>query len=187
MRNHMVKNATFMADQISDGTETHLFSLQDPLQLQHSFCTIGNHGKQIQSADLPVSNGILHVVDRILEPEFYAQSFNQLELQSEFNYNSLGRVSLRTIVDFVQGYDQYPHARDGTNACGVLHLGAQSHLPVLLAQYLELITLNRLPEIEFGKFLNASNCKETIRSLIQYSLPRKHYYLDRREATKNGS
>ncbi|KAL7577256.1 hypothetical protein ACA910_003577 [Epithemia clementina (nom. ined.)] len=174
VRNHMVENVALTTDQIFDGTKTHLFSLQDPLPLQHSFRTIGNHGAQVQSANLPASNGLLHVVDRVLEPEFYAQSLKQLELQSELDYDSLGRVSLRTIVDFVNGFDQYTHLPP----TGQTHVACRIRALNRIGLFYLPDTLNRSPEIKFGEFLNASNRDETIHNLIQYSLPHKNYYLD---------
>ena len=171
IRNHMVPNFALTEEEVFQGAKTHLYSLEDPLRLEKSFRNID--GAQIQSADQVADNGMLHVVDRVLEPEFFKFSFSSLEKQKEFGPDWLDRTSMKTIVDFMDARSSYTHQIEE----GQTHVGCRIRaLNRIGLDYLPK-TLNRSPEIVMGEFLNASFKDETVHNLIQYSLPHKNYYL----------
>lgn len=170
MRQHMVENVALTTEQLFDGSKTSLFTMADPVEVQKSFKTIA--GAQIESGNLEASNGIIHVIDRVLEPEFYDHSFRQLELQEELGEDWLGRVSYSTIVDFVKGRSQL----EKLIPSGQTFIACRTRALNRIGLFYLPKTLNRSPEIKFGEFLNASYTQETTQNLIQYSLPHQNFY-----------
>ena len=170
VRNHLVLNTALTKDVIFDGSKFQLYSMQDALELQVSSSHI--QGAQIESADLQADNGVLHVINRVLEPNFYQHSLEQLEEQAELGDDWLGRVSMKTIVEFNDARGMYSHViPEGQThvACRIRALNkiGLDYLPK---------TLNRSPGIKFGEFLNGTNKDETKFNLIEYSLPHHNFY-----------
>jgi uncharacterized surface protein with fasciclin (FAS1) repeats len=67
-------------------------SMHDPLRISQFLQYIGGAG--FVTVNLNCSNGILHLIDRVLEPEFYKDSLANLELQSEFGPDWLNRMDV---------------------------------------------------------------------------------------------
>jgi uncharacterized surface protein with fasciclin (FAS1) repeats len=147
-------------------------SMNDPLRISQFLKYIGGAG--FVTVNLNCSNGILHLIDRVLEPEFYKDSLANLELQSEFGPDWLNRTSMQTIVDFVDGRDVYKRM----NPNGTTHVGCRIRaLNTIGLMYLPQ-TINGAREIKDGEFMNASFKEETRHNLLEYSLLNGMYYYD---------
>lgn len=170
LRHHMVENAALTTAEIFDGTKTSLFTLEDSVQMELSFQTIG--GAKILTGNITADNGMLHIIDRVMEPAFYKHSFQQLEEQDELGPDWLERVSLSTIVDFVNGREVLAKVVPE----GQTQVACRTRALNRIGLFYLPKTLNRSPEIKFGEFLNETYKKETVYNLIEYSLPHKNFY-----------
>ena len=168
--NHIIDNVAMTKSELFDGTKNHIFSLEDSLVIVPSSQIIGK--ARIEGADIQADNGILHIIDKVMEPDFFAHSFEELERQHEFGPDWLDRVSLQTIVDFQNARSEYTHLIEE----GQTHVGCRIRALNTIGLFYLPKTINRSPEIKFGEFLNASHREETIHDLIQYSLIHKNYY-----------
>mmetsp|Transcript_1548 Transcript_1548/g.3358 ORF Transcript_1548/g.3358 Transcript_1548/m.3358 type:complete len:740 (-) Transcript_1548:97-2316(-) len=168
--NHIVENQVVSASELFDGTINHIFSLEDSLVVTHTNQLIG--GARMISPNLNAANGIVHVIDKVLNPDFYAQSLSNLQRQTEFGPDWLDRVSLLTIVEFTNSLNYFEKLVPE----GQTQVGCRIRALNRIGLFYLPKTINRSPEIKFGEFLNASFTDETIHNLIEYSLIHKNYY-----------
>ena len=80
--NHMVANETLTMAQLFDLKRTALTSLHDTLTVSQWNQKINRAG--VIRGDLKALNGILHIVNAVVEPDYYDNSFARLELQPEY-------------------------------------------------------------------------------------------------------
>eukprot|EP00522_Entomoneis_paludosa_P014952 CAMPEP_0172453626 /NCGR_PEP_ID=MMETSP1065-20121228/10853_1 /TAXON_ID=265537 /ORGANISM="Amphiprora paludosa, Strain CCMP125" /LENGTH=731 /DNA_ID=CAMNT_0013205811 /DNA_START=128 /DNA_END=2323 /DNA_ORIENTATION=- len=168
--NHIIADTKIGASELFDGTKNHIFSLEDSLIIAHNNQVIG--GARMLSPNLEAVNGYVHVMDKVMNPDFYAHSFEELERQSEFGPDWLDRVSMQTIVDHLDARSYYTHLIEE----GQTHVGCRIRALNRIGLFYLPKTLNRSPEIKFGEFLNESFKEETKYNLIEYSLIHKNYY-----------
>jgi uncharacterized surface protein with fasciclin (FAS1) repeats len=169
VRQHMVVGNYTVYDFFNTAGDQ-VASMHDPLRISQFLQYVGGAG--FVTTNLNCSNGILHLIDRVLEPNFYQDSLANLELQSEFGPDWLNRTSMQTIVDFVDGRDVYKRM----NPNGTTHVGCRIRALNTIGLYYLPQTINGAKEIKDGEFLNASFKNETIHNLLQYSLVDGMYY-----------
>jgi len=172
VQNHIVQGVSLQRADIFNSQTTELQSMTDKLKVDQSLQVI--NGAQIVTADIQASNGILHVVNRVLEPDFFNHTLANLELQPEFGPDLLERVSLLTVVDFVGARSEFYTMRpEGTTQVGC-SIRAFNRMGL---DYLSQ-TINESSDVKYGEFLNASFKNQTIDNFIRYSLLDRTYYLD---------
>jgi uncharacterized surface protein with fasciclin (FAS1) repeats len=171
LRNHIIPNASLTSDDV--------FS-QNRLQSLYSDLTIDTFFSKIEQATIvegnkQASNGYVHIVDRVIAPPFFYQTFKDLESQPEYGPDELGRTSLVDVVDFVDGRDQYGRVVDR----GLTHAGCRIRAFNRINDYHKwtINEANSTGVIE-AEFLNDSMKNETIANFIQYTLVPKNYYFD---------
>ena len=172
LKQHIVAlgNETFLIDDIFDLQRESLPSLTDPIVL-NQFETRLQDAKIIEK-NVTATNGVLHVVDKVLRPLFFDQSFSQLELQTELGPDELKRTALTDVVDFVGARDRLNHV----NEAGTTFIGCRIRAFNRLEEYLPQ-TVNGSPDgVIFGEFLNETYKEETIHNFIEYNLIPKNYY-----------
>jgi uncharacterized surface protein with fasciclin (FAS1) repeats len=170
LRQHIVPDVKLDATSIFDFQVTELVSLQDPIAVSQFERSV--QGASITEADVPALNGILHVVNKVLRPKFFDESFAQLELQSELGPDDLGRVALTDVIDLLGTRDSLTVVSpEGTTFVGC-RIRAFNRLEEYLPQ-----TINGSPDgVINGEFLNETFKTETQRNFIEYSLIPKLYY-----------
>ena len=123
MKQHIVVtggNETFLYDDIFDLTRESLISLRDPI-------VINQFETKLQDAtfverNVTATNGVLHVINKVLRPLFFDQTFAQLELQSELGPDvELNRTSMTVVVDAVNARERLNHE----NEAGLTFIGCR--------------------------------------------------------------
>ena len=172
VKNHMIEGASLKRGDIFNSQTTEIQSMTDKLRVSQFLQVVG--GAQIVTADIEASNGMLHVVSRVIEPAFFENTLANLELQPEFGPDHLGRVSLQTVVDFVGARSHFYTLRpEGMTQVGC-RIRAFNRMGL---DYLPQ-TINDSNDVKYGEFLNASFKNETIDNFIRYSLIPRTYYMD---------
>jgi uncharacterized surface protein with fasciclin (FAS1) repeats len=170
LRHHIVPDFLLNRTEIFNNQRVEIMSIQEGINISQFEQTI--HGSQLVEYDIPATNGILHVVNKVLEPNFFKQTFSQLELQEEFGPDHLDRTAMVDVVDLVKGRDILDEIRpDGQTFVGC-RIRAFNRLEEYLPQ-----AINGSPEgVIRGEFLNITNRNETIHDFIRYSMIPKNYY-----------
>lgn len=175
---HIVPDMALNASEIFDNQKTELSSMRDLIAI-NQFALAVQTAELTEEKDVQASNGVLHIISKVLRPKFLDESFADLELQTELGPDDLGRTALTDVVDFVDGRNELKIIRQE----GLTFVGCRIRAFNRLEEYLPQ-TVNEAPEgVILGEFLNASYTTETTRNLIQYSLIPKNYY---REDMENG-
>lgn len=170
VNNCIVKGPGLTKNQIFNDQITELESLQDPLLISQFLGRVG--GAPIETADLAASNGVLHVMSAVLEPDFFDHSFADLEQQSEFGPDVvLNRTSLVDVVNLVGVRGELGVVRpEGTTMVGCRIRGfvrmGQDYLPQ---------TLNDSFNVESGELMNITRANQTYAE-VEYSLIAQNYY-----------
>jgi hypothetical protein len=159
----LTKNAIF------NNEITELESLQDPLLISQFLGRVG--GAPIETADIVASNGILHVMNGVLEPEFFDHSFADLERQSEFGPDALNRTSLVDVVNLVGARGELGISRpQGTTMVGCRIRGFNRMGLNYLPQ-----TINGSFNVKDGELMNITRANETYNE-VMYSLIPQNFY-----------
>lgn len=171
VRNHILAGVSY--------TAAELFT-KDKLQSLYSELTVNTFFKKIEQAlivqaDIPATNGYVHIVDHLVAPPFAFNTFSQLEQMEEFGPDVLGRTALVDVVDFVDGRSQYDVVVDR----GLTHAGCRIRAFNRINDYHKwtINDANNSGLIQ-AEFLNESMTNETIRNFIQYTLIPKNYYYE---------
>jgi uncharacterized surface protein with fasciclin (FAS1) repeats len=175
VNNHIVPNATLAFSDIFNSQTTELVSRQDGLSVSQFLIVVG--GAKIVTQDLAASNGMLHVIDKVMEPHFYEYTLANLEEVEEYGPDdpALNRMSLQMIVDFVGARDLL----DDFTPEGITLVGCRIRALNRLGLDYLLQTINGAIDVKNGEFMNASFKNETIAELIEYNiLPRMYYRED---------
>jgi uncharacterized surface protein with fasciclin (FAS1) repeats len=171
VHNAIVPGPGLKKGQIFNNQISELLSLQDPLLISQFLGRVG--GAPIETADIDASNGVLHVVSMVMQPEFFDHTFADLELQSEFGPDQQGRVSLVDVVDFSGSRNEFTRIReDGTTQVGCRTRAFNKMGLDYLTQ-----TINGSPNVKFGELMNATRRNETYDEMT-YSLIPKNYYVE---------
>jgi uncharacterized surface protein with fasciclin (FAS1) repeats len=171
LRHHIVPDFAYNRSSIFNNQRVELTSIQETINIGQFEQTI--QGAGLLEYDIAASNGVLHVVNKVLPPKFFSETFSKLELQEEYGPDHLGRTAFTDVTDFVHGRDVLDVIRPN----GQTFIGCRIRAFNRLEEYLPQ-TINGSPNgVIKGEFLNASYTNETIRNLIEYSLIPKNYYL----------
>lgn len=171
-RHHILDSVALNNTELFDKKYDVHYSLEGKVEVSQFFKVIGGAG--IETPNLKADNGYVHIVDRVIEASFFEHSFSSLTLQSEFGPDWLDRVSLKTIVDFVDGYHVYNHLLEQ----GQTHVGCR-------IRALNRIGLFYLPQcingaadttIKKGEFLNETWKNRTVTDFLEYTLIDRNYY-----------
>lgn len=173
LKQHILVGQRLNHADIFDLQRDELVSLQDPITInQFEFILQGQAA--IIEQDVQASNGVFHVVDKVLRPHFFDQTFSQLELQSEFGPDHLDRVTMADVVDHVGARDMLGHFDEQ----GRTFIGCRIRAFNTLDTYLE-DTVNGSPNgVIHGEFLNDTVKEETTDLFIEYSIIPKNYYFE---------
>jgi uncharacterized surface protein with fasciclin (FAS1) repeats len=173
---HIIPNMTLMSTDIFDSTtstlETMLANATTPVS-QFSR-KIGGAGMVSGKYDVGKTNGVLHVIDQVMEAEFMKQSLGRLELQPEFGPDSLKRVSL---VDVVANVDKSRSVLNQISETGLTQAGCRIRAFNRLEEYLPQ-TLNDSFNVTWGELLNETFAEKSKNNFLEYSLIAKNYYYD---------
>jgi uncharacterized surface protein with fasciclin (FAS1) repeats len=170
LRHHIVPDFVYTNTELFSGQRVEIMSFQEQLNISQFEQTI--QGSTLLQSDVLASNGILHVVNKVLPTDFFNQTFAKLELQSEYGPDHLDRTAMTDVVDTVNARDLLSEVRPD----GLTFVGCRIRAFNRLEEYLPQ-TINGSPEgVIRGEFLNVSNKDATIRDFIQYSMIPKNYY-----------
>lgn len=170
LQQHILPDVALNSSAIFDLQVTELKTLRDPI-------TVSQFEKHVQGAGITESdvialNGVLHVVNKIIEAKFYTESFAAIELQIELGPDELGRTALTDVVDFLGEREELNAIREE----GTTFLGCRIRAFNRIEDYLPQ-TINGSPNgVIQGEFLNDTFKNETIRNFIEYSMIPKNYY-----------
>jgi uncharacterized surface protein with fasciclin (FAS1) repeats len=169
VNNCIVKGSVLRQNQIFNDQITSLESMQDRLLISQFLGRVA--GAPIETADILASNGILHVMSGVLEPEFFDHSFADLEEQPEFGPDVLNRTSLVDVVNLSGSRGELGVVREqgttfvGCRIRGYVRMG-QDYLPQ---------TINGAFNVRDGELMNATRANETYAEMM-YSLIPQNYY-----------
>jgi uncharacterized surface protein with fasciclin (FAS1) repeats len=173
---HIIPNATLMSDDIFDAKRTEILT-----SLADTSATVSQFSRKVSGAgmlsgkyDIKKSNGVLHVIDRVMLADFMKQSLGHLELQPEFGPDKLKRVSL---VDVVANADKSRSVLNQLSPTGLTHAGCRIRAFNRLEEYLPQ-TINDSLNVTWGELLNNTFADESRNNFIEYSLIAKNYYYD---------
>jgi uncharacterized surface protein with fasciclin (FAS1) repeats len=174
--NHIVPNASLLYDELFDGSVGTIQSLWDPLEVG-SFLQVVS-GAAIEQRNITASNGILHTVSSVMEPRFYNNSFAALELQPELGPDDpalgLNRVSMVTIVDFVDGRDILDEFRPNGTTFSGCRIRALNR--ITLDYLFQTVNNAENPNVKYGEFMNETRRNQTRDELLRYNLIPRNYY-----------
>jgi len=147
-----------------------LQSKEDILRVNKLFNTIES-GTIEESFE--ASNGYVHVVSAIMEPQFYKDSFREMEILPELgpDRDEKQRVALTDVVDFLGVRDMLNEERPE----GRTHVACRIRAFNRMVDYLKQ-TINWTPDVTYGEFMNATFRNESIHNFIEYNLIDKLYY-----------
>lgn len=170
LQQHIVADLALNFTDIFDLQRDDLTSLRDSIPInQFEFML---QDANVTEADIQSTNGVLMVIDKVLRPNFFSESFAQLELLSEYGPDKLNRTSLVDVVDHVGARELLNRvSHDGLTFVGC-RIRAFNRLPEYLPQ-----AVNESPNgVIDGEFLNSTFKEETIINFLQYSMIPKNYY-----------
>jgi uncharacterized surface protein with fasciclin (FAS1) repeats len=169
--NHFV-NETYTESAIFDMTRTEIQSMQDSIVISQWSRQVGL--ASVVTPDLLATNGILHIVKKVIKPEFFDNSFARLELQEENGPDIENRTSMVDVVDFVDGRPTLQTVRDtGTTYAGC-RIRAFNRMGL---DYLPQ-AINDAKNVKYGELLNESFTDETLHNFVEYQLIPRNLYLD---------
>ena len=170
LRHHIVPDFIYKNSDLFSGQRVEIMSLHEQLNISQFQGTI--QGSTLFKSDILASNGILHIVNKVLPTKFFNETFAQLELQSEYGPDHLQRTAMTDVVDFVGARG----VLEKTHPDGLTFVGCRIRAFNRLEEYLPQ-TINQSPAgVIHGEFLNASNKEQTIHDFIEYSMIPKNYY-----------
>lgn len=177
-KHHILMNTTLKTPALYDGERSVVTSFYgENIDVSQISKTIGSGAIDPDKKDQVGENGVLHVIDHVLKPKFFSNSFAKLELHSEHGPDHLKRVSMVDVVDNVKGRQALKEVRpDGTTyvSCRIRafnRLGSKGHADTYLTQ-----TINNSPNVKFGELMNESFASESLHNFVQYQLLDKNYY-----------
>jgi uncharacterized surface protein with fasciclin (FAS1) repeats len=171
--NCLVEGPGLTRSQIFNEQITELDSLQDSLQISQFLGRVG--GAPIETADIAASNGILHVMSGVLEPEFFDHTFGDLELQPEFGPDFKDRTSLVDVVNLAGARGELGRSRDtGTTMVGCRIRGFNRMGLDYLPQ-----TINHSVNVKDGELMNATRVNETHAEILYSLIPGNYYSEDK--------
>ena len=169
LNQHIVLEALSTDDIFGNKQVSVLSSAQDDILINQFMEQVQN--ADIVEADIFSTNGVLHVVNKVIQPDFFSHPFSDLELQSEFGPDHLDRVALTDVADFVGNRQVLNVVRpEGTTFVGC-RIRAFNRLEEYLRQ-----TVNGSPNVKFGEFLNETFKDETSFNFLEYSQIPGNYY-----------
>ena len=170
LRHHIVPDFAYTNADIFDGQRVEMISFREQLNISQFQGTV--QGSTLLQADLSATNGILHVVNKVLPTRFFNETFAQLELQPEYGPDHLDRTAMTDVVDLVQARDLLSVVHPD----GLTFVGCRIRAFNRIEEYLPQ-TINESPiGIIKGEFLNETFKSETIHNFLQYSMIPKNYY-----------
>jgi uncharacterized surface protein with fasciclin (FAS1) repeats len=176
VNNHVISGVALSNGDIFNSQSTSLQTLNDQIKISQFLGNI--NGVSIQTTNLVATNGILHIMTGVIEPEFYQHSFADLERQSEYGPDTENppRVSLQTVTDFVEGRDVWEQEHEN----GLTQIGCRIRAFNRMGlDYLpETINNAEAGNVILGEFLNETRKQQTIDDLLRYSLLPKAVYND---------
>lgn len=124
---------------------------------------------------MKIDNGILHIMDAVMEPLFVDSSLEDLEKQPEFGPDYLQRTSLVSVVDFTDSRYEFGRILPS----GLTQVGCRIRAFNRIGDYiLQNINWSKAPSVIDAELLNASRINDTITQFIEYNLLGKNYYYD---------
>ena len=173
-QHHILPDVSLNSTELFDQKYNVHPSLEGPIRVTSSFGKLGGSG--IFTPDLKASNGYVHIMDEVIDAPFFEHSFAAITEQPEFGPDiPQGRESLKTIVDFVDGYYVYDRVYEG----GQTHVGCRIRALNLIGLFYLPQCINGAPdtEIKFGEFLNETWKNRTISDFLEYTLiPERNFY-----------
>lgn len=178
MANHIIADEALTFDDIFDASRTSLDSMRDPILVSQVEGTLSDRDITIVAKDVIATNGVLHIIDGVLPPEFFNNTFRNLELQPEFGPDALEppRMSLQSVTDFIGARDFFDDFRPN----GLTQLGCRIRAFVdrnMGQDYLEQ-TINDSDTVQEGEFLNETRKDETVEQFLRYSMLPYNFYAD---------
>ena len=173
LNNHIVMDQVLLRDQIFDRTRTQVQSQQDVLPVSQWNFQVGL--APMGMTDIRATNGVLHIVEKVIKPEFFDNSFARLELQSEHGPDHLNRTSMVDVVDFVHGRETLQIVRESGTTYAGCRIRAFNRMGL---DYLPQ-TVNGAKNVKYGELLNATFKQETLKNFVEYQLIPKNLYLNK--------
>ena len=177
LNNHIVADQVLSNAEIFDRTRTEMQSRQDLLPVSQWNFQVGL--APMETTDIKATNGVVHIVKKVIKPEFFDNSFARLELQPEHGPDWLNRTSMVDVVDFVQGREILQIVRESGTTYAGCRIRAFNRMGL---DYLPQ-TINGAKNVKYGELLNETFKEETRKNFIEYQLVPKNIYLD---TTPNG-
>lgn len=172
--NHIVPRQTFHKADIFDLSRSELESLHDTLVVSQWSQQIGQ--ASIATPDLAATNGVLHIVTKVIKPEFFDNSFAKLELQSEFGPDHLDRISMVDVVDLVGGRQTLQTVKESGMTYAGCRIRAFNRMG-LDDNYLWQ-TLNGGQFVKEDELMNENFTEQTLKNFVEYQMIPKNYYMD---------
>jgi hypothetical protein len=172
VNNCIVKGPGLTRDQVFNNEITELESLHDDLLISQFLGRVG--GAPIETADIVASNGILHVMSGVLEPEFFDHTFADLEKQSEFGPDHLDRTSLVDVVNLSGTRGEFAKSREGGTTMVGCRIRAYNRMGL---DYLPQ-TVNGSFNVKDGELMNATRVNETYGEVMYGLIPQNYYSED---------
>ena len=170
LRHHIVPDFVFNNTELFSGQRVEIMSFQEQLNISQFQGTI--QGSTLLQSDLFATNGILHVVNKVLPTRFFNESFAQLELQPEYGPDHLDRTAMTDVVDFIGARDLLSQVHPD----GLTFVGCRIRAFNRLEEYLPQTISGTTQGVIKGEFLNETYKEITTRNFIEYSLIPKNYY-----------
>jgi uncharacterized surface protein with fasciclin (FAS1) repeats len=171
-QNHMAESQILNFDQIFDQVRTEITSMHDTWPVSQFTLQVG--GVEIETANLVASNGILHVTRGVIAPQFYSQTFAQLELQEEFGPDHLNRISMVDVVDNIPGARQLLATSRDT---GLTYAGCRIRAFNRMGLDYLPQTINGGQFVKENELMNASFAEQSLHNFVEYQLIPHNYYL----------
>lgn len=171
-RHHILDSVSYNSTELFDSKHDAHYSFEGPVEVSHFFGVIGGAG--FETKDLKASNGYVHIMDKVIEAPFFQHSFASLTQQPEYGPDWLDRVSLKTIVDFVDGY----HVYNNLLPQGQTHVGCRIRALNRIGLFYLPQCINGAPptSIKHGEFLNETWTERTITDFLEYTIIDRLYY-----------